>query len=183
MGGLHPRNKWHLAFRLVRGALAIAYGRDDVSYAGAILDTCQVDYSSSSLTMTWNEPLLNGEKIIVKHPWGFEVQTASSLGGWFGVNVSSVDENTGDVTLDLQHVLGEEISKTAIIETTESILGLRYAWRDMPCCIQAINDWPNGNNNYTCYEEACAIYTSESSLPAIPFQYPVNSKGNCVTPF
>ena len=179
-GPLHPRNKWKLGKRFAYAGLAIAYGNDTIPYAGPVLSFCDVDYDSQTLNLVFDSELLRGETVIVKRPDGFEVQTNGSIGGWYGTNISSVTSGN-DIVLDLSPILGDNDSDDNP-SSYDKIIGLRYAWRDLPCC--NTTGWKPGKNNneIDCPQANCAVYTKDNDLPLVPFIYSLNQKGECVMP-
>ena len=182
MGPIHPRNKWTLAKRISLAAIAIAYKDEHIPYIGPVVSFCDVDYEHKQLSVTFDDQLLRNEKIITKHNYGFEIQTNASIGGWFDVNISNiVSDNELMLDLNIPHVLGYD--KSTIAGYTK-IIGLRYAWRDVPCC--NVTNWSEyheaGELSY-CPEANCAVYTEGSDLPLVPFIYPIDAiKGQCNIP-
>ena len=172
-GGLHPRNKYTLSKRLSLGAIAIAYNNDSVGYIGPVLSFCDVDYDNQFMNLVFDSELLRGENVIIKHNYGFEVQTNVSIGGWFDVNITNVNSNNS-LQLSISNVLN-------LSENDNKIIGLRYAWRDVPCC--NVTGWTiNAQPTQFCPEANCAVYTQQSDLPLVPFIYQIDAKGQCNIP-
>lgn len=67
------------------------------------------------------------------------------------------------------------ISVAAPKNKTAKITGIRYAWRESPCCPRA------GNNYIPCPPNSCPLGTINSTLPAVPF-YATIVDGQCVRP-
>ena len=173
-GGLHPRNKYTLAKRLSLGAIAIAYKNESISYSGPVLAFCDVNYEAKELEMTFDASLLRNETIIAKHNYGFEIQTNQSLGGWFDVNITSIS-SSNTLVLDVSSALDE---RENINSEYNKIIGVRYAWRDVPCC--NVTSWATSKKvTQPCPEANCAVYTQNSDLPLVPFIYQIDTKGQC----
>ena len=172
---LHPRNKWTLGKRLALASVAIAYKNDTTPYTGPVLSFCDVDYELMQLNLEFDSELLRGETVIYKHSNGFEVQTNGSIGGWFQTNISS-SASANHIVLDLSPVLG--VNDADDSPYFDQIIGVRYEWRDLPCCNTTA--WTPKRGDLPCSEASCAVYTKDSDLPLIPFIYPINQKGECV---
>ena len=205
-GGLHPRNKWTLSNRLALAGLAIAYKNTSISYTGPVLSSCSLNYQKQVLLLHFDADILDsrGDVIIMKYKNGVQVQTSTSLNGWFDVNITGIDGNI--VTVDLSPILGNvqlhgkrkrrkrdlRLKKknndgygygSRFGDDEIMITGVRYAWSDMPCCPEALILWPQRNYTYSCAEAQCALYTKKYDLPAIPFIYKMNKigqVGNCL---
>ena len=175
-GGLHPRNKFTLGKRLSRGALAIAYENDTIGYTGPVLSFCDVDYNNGSINLVFDSDLLRNENIIIKHNYGFEVQTNASFGGWFDVNITNINSANS-----LQLNVGNALLSNGDGDNYNKVIGLRYAWRDVPCC--NVTEWAKDKKvTQPCPEANCAVYTENSDLPLIPFIYQIDFKGQCSIP-
>merc|ERR1740123_2962069 len=154
--------------------MAIAYDNASVAYSGPVLIGCTVDYNAETLLLSFDLDLLSrdDDALMIKHANGVQVQTDVSFGGWFDVNIVGQGEQSNVVQVDLSEVLKQKQSEDDV-----TITGVRYAWSDMPCCPQAIELWPQRNYSYACEEAQCAIYAKKYDLPAIPFMYGANKKG------
>ncbi|BFZ09713.1 hypothetical protein BsWGS_12752 [Bradybaena similaris] len=132
-GSIHPRDKTDVGFRLTLAGLAVAYGRQEVFQgpfpvqAYIINDSVYVDYGTK-----WNLQIRDTE--------GFELLCANGVvQQWMPTSITSFNQ-TG-VTIF-----------SNICSPGQSLVGLRYAWRESPCAFKN-----------------CAVYETVNFLPAPPF--------------
>ncbi|XP_048368636.1 sialate O-acetylesterase isoform X4 [Sphaerodactylus townsendi] len=114
-GSIHPRDKQTVAYRLHLGALAMAYGKDNLTFQGPYPQQVQVDVALKVLNVTYNQ------NIQLDHMDSkvFEVCCSDpALCLWNPIPIRTASFRT--VTL---HNL----------TCPETVTGLRYAWTEWPC--------------------------------------------------
>jgi sialate O-acetylesterase len=115
-GGIHPRYKQDVGYRLSLGALAIAYGYKDVVYSGPLINSItQVQDHTGAYTLTAKYRSVGAQGIILLTSTGFEVGTSD--GKWY-------DTVSGLAASDTIQLTGTVSGK---------ITQVRYAWRVIPC--------------------------------------------------
>ncbi|XP_061448897.1 sialate O-acetylesterase [Rhineura floridana] len=114
-GSIHPRDKQTVAYRLLLGALAVAYGDKTMVFQGPYPEKVQVDIAHESLNVTFED------HILVRHSDNktFEVCCSEqALCKWSAVSITSSS------------------SRSVILHNTKcpnNMIGLRYAWTESPC--------------------------------------------------
>ncbi|XP_054853840.1 sialate O-acetylesterase [Eublepharis macularius] len=114
-GSIHPRDKQSVAYRLHLGALAVAYGKDNLTFQGPFPQQVQVDVALKLLNVTYNQ------NIQLHHMDSkiFEVCCSDlALCKWKPIPIRTASFRT--VTL---HNL----------VCPQTVTGLRYAWTEWPC--------------------------------------------------
>ena len=170
-GQIHPRNKYSVGERLALSAVKQVYEKK-VTAQGPVLDGCSV--SDKTIEVTFNSEELNGEFVDVKQTYGYEVEVDNS-GNWYPVTIVGT-KSANSIAIDASSING-------------AITGLRYAWRNSPCCplLYVLSSFSfslsSRDNSATvaCVEKSCAIYNSVSDLPAVPFRVSIVD-GKCVIP-
>ncbi|XP_052802563.1 sialate O-acetylesterase-like isoform X1 [Mya arenaria] len=147
LGAIHPRDKQDVARRLVLGGLAVGYGRN-VSFQGPYpvqvhvsrelpYNYTQVEIQySMALTQLW----LDGFEICCSFARPAVCETGKS---WWLPTTTMQAYDRANVT--------ESYASQCDLE---SLVGVRYAWKESPC--------PFKN---------CAIYGTQNHLPMPPFTY------------
>lgn len=114
-GSIHPRDKQSVAYRLYLGALAVAYGKDNLTFQGPYPQEVLVDVDFKILNVTYNQ------NIQLHHLDSkiFEVCCSDpGLCEWNAIPIRTTSVRT--VTL-------------YNLTCPETVTGLRYAWTDWPC--------------------------------------------------
>eukprot|EP01047_Picozoa_sp_COSAG01_P052559 COSAG01_NODE_5539_length_4199_cov_2.221220_4_plen_391_part_00 len=177
MGSIHPRNKRLLGQRLARAAKAVVYGDKSVAYTGPVLAGCSV--AGKQLTLQFDSQLFRGESLHFK---GNNLGNLTSNlevevdGAWHMLPISSASPSTSVVVAVLP-------------SSMEAPSAIRYAWYDNPACPHAYDHFHRpGNPGYYCLDSTydvtqpgrgydatsmCALYSTPSDLPAVPFMYPL----------
>ncbi|KAK8795734.1 hypothetical protein WA158_000390 [Blastocystis sp. Blastoise] len=158
-GQIHPRNKNSVGERLALAAYKQVYGAK-VTHTGPVLESCVK--SNNTITIYFDKEQLNGEFIDIKQTYGYDVEIDNN-NQWYSVPILRVaDENA--ITIDTSSIQSK-------------ITGVRYAWRNSPCCplLRA------NSNKVSCLEKSCAVYSSLSDLPAVPFTVKI-ADDKCVIP-
>ena len=187
-GNIHPRNKLLLGDRIARAAKAVAYGDQKLAFTGPVVTGCVA--SASKVTFSFNESLFRGEALRVKVERGFEIRSAAT-GNWSFVPIIS--------QLGVQ---SKAMVSIAGLSSGGRIDAVRYNWMDNVACPTAYCDYTkplvnqscaNGGtphhrhdtdiNFFWCFNpmETVALYTSESALPAPPFELKLTG-GKCIMP-
>ncbi|XP_053222457.1 sialate O-acetylesterase isoform X1 [Podarcis raffonei] len=114
-GSIHPRDKQTVASRLLRGALALAYGDKSIAFQGPYPERVEVDVARKSINVSYKGDILL--RRLTNNT--FEVCcSAESLCHWSPVSIAT------------------SASHTVILHNPEcpnSTVGLRYAWSEWPC--------------------------------------------------
>ncbi|XP_077161221.1 sialate O-acetylesterase isoform X2 [Paroedura picta] len=114
-GSIHPRDKQSVAYRLHLGALAVAYGKHNLTFQGPFPEQVQVDVALKVLNVTYSQSIQlhhMDSKI-------FEVCCSDpALCKWNAIPIRTASLHT--VTL---HNLA----------CPDTVTGLRYAWTEWPC--------------------------------------------------
>jgi sialate O-acetylesterase len=146
MGGVHPRNKLDVGYRLSRAGLAVAYGYNNISYQGPIIADISIASDSSKVNVTYSSTV--SPSIELRNPNGFEVccigKENCTMDGttWVATPASEIEGSSLTISLT---VPSECASKP--------INGLRYLWRTTPCL----------------YKQAAVYNSEDSDLPAPPY--------------
>ncbi|XP_015284889.1 PREDICTED: sialate O-acetylesterase [Gekko japonicus] len=114
-GSIHPRDKQSVAYRLHLGALAVAYGKENVTFQGPYPEQVLVDAALKILNVTYNQ------NIHLHHMDSkvFEVCCSDpALCEWNTIAIRTASFRT----VSLQN-----------IACPETVTGLRYAWTEWPC--------------------------------------------------
>ncbi|KAK8810493.1 hypothetical protein WA158_007068 [Blastocystis sp. Blastoise] len=157
-GVIHPRDKESVGQRLALSALHEVYHYNN-TYTGPILNGCSIN--NNTLTIEFDNSLLNGEFIAIKQTFGYDIQIKHKE--WYPVSILNVPTSSS-ILLNIDSI-------------QDTITGLRYAWRWNPCCPLVSTDTPY----VKCIERSCAVYTSNSDLPAVPFTVSIENN-KCVLP-
>ncbi|XP_077050657.1 sialate O-acetylesterase isoform X2 [Siphateles boraxobius] len=139
-GSIHPEYKRDVAYRLVLGARAVAYGEKNVSFQGPF--PTQAMLNQSFISIVFNQDV-NAIRNDDKDDDFFEIccsedKMCGSNNNWLPVPI---------IKHGLNYVF---VSKPPC--TVASITAVRYLW----------TDWP-------CQFKACPIYSNNRLLPAPPF--------------
>ncbi|CAF1432967.1 unnamed protein product [Adineta ricciae] len=139
-GGIHPRTKTDVAYRLSRAGLAVAYGQQ-VEYQGPIVSNVVVSSASSTIEVSYT----NVTAIEFRNPNGFEVccqgtTCATNDNAWLLVTASS--KSSLSVSLSIP-------SSCA----SSTIYGIRYLWRETPCD----------------FKQAAVYSATDANLPSPPY--------------
>jgi len=182
MGGLHPRFKRLVGERLARAARVHHFGKADTAWSGPSFKGCYLNRTGHGPygSTIWIDIYLdlsatNGEEVdfmgrlsestqfknyrtmeevsmysdFFLYPMEVEIRNQT----WISTFPFQVEGTTFIVGSQLRQGDWED----------SDITGLRWAWRDVPCC-------PNFNRNIQfCYPNACGFYIKESGLPMPPF--------------
>ncbi|PVD28182.1 hypothetical protein C0Q70_10768 [Pomacea canaliculata] len=144
-GPIHPRDKQDVAYRLMRGALNVAYGHSDVTYNGPFPSQFHVTGSGAQRTVTIQYD--NGRaSLSIRDTKGFEVCCGGASAH------SCTDQGTKWVDAPITSHQGSLVTISASGCNADKVLGLRYAWRITPC-----------------HFKQCAVYAADTSLPAPPY--------------
>ena len=180
MGNIHPRNKRLLGQRLARAAKAIIYGDKSIAYTGPVLASCNL--TGKQLTLQFDSKLFPA------------VETLHFKGNNLG-NLTSNLEVAIDGVWHMLAITSASPSTSTVVAMLPSGMGapsaVRYAWYDNPACPQAYDHFHRpGNPFYFCLDSTynvtqqgqgydatnmCALYSSPSDLPAVPFMYPLGT--------
>jgi hypothetical protein len=179
MGDIHPRNKLEVGRRAAMSLLALTADDSRTGSVGAFFHSCEV-LSTGEISVTL--AVTGGGNRADRgtgaaadtlqaphHSEGFEVQLPN--GTWIDAPIVGGGNETN--TVRLQPSLPQH--------TASPLLGLRYAWRDHPCCPRFYSADPVWSNwaltdmqhppvmNGACPPKNCSLYTTGSDLPATPF--------------
>ena len=179
MGDIHPRNKLEVGRRAAMSLLALTADESRTGSVGAFFHSCEV-LSTGEISVTL--AVTGGGNRADRgtgaaadtlqaphHSEGFEVQLPN--GTWIDAPIVGGGNETN--TVRLQPSLPQH--------TASPLLGLRYAWRDHPCCPRFYSADPVWSNwaltdtqhppvmNGACPPKNCSLYTTGSDLPATPF--------------
>ena len=178
MGNIHPRNKRRLGRRLAQAAKAIVYGHDEVAFTGPVLAGCS--FEKGTLTLQFDPSLFPaGETLHFK---------GNNLGNLTSNLEVEVDGEWLMVPITGVNPARDGPSVTAKLEIVSEPSRVRYAWYDNPACPQAYDHFHvGGAAPYYCLNtgsydvtrpgagydavDMCALYSSPSDLPAVPFMY------------
>ncbi|CAF3920018.1 unnamed protein product, partial [Adineta steineri] len=144
-GGIHPRTKLDVGYRLSRSGLAIAYGQTHVSYQGPIVREFGRD-SDDRMNVTYWSTI--SSSIELRNPNGFEIccqvkqLCMSNETVWLAAPANYNPKSPITVKLSIP-----------IICQTKNVHGIRYLWRETPCL----------------FKQAAVYSTADSNLPAPPF--------------
>uniref|UniRef100_A0A8C1NDW7 Sialic acid acetylesterase n=1 Tax=Cyprinus carpio TaxID=7962 RepID=A0A8C1NDW7_CYPCA len=138
-GSIHPEDKQDVAYRLVLGARAVAYGEKNVSFQGPFPTHALLE--QDFIYIVFNQGIEQG--IAITNDRFFEIccsedKACGSGGKWFHVDI-------------VKHGLYYVIVSTPQCPAA-NITAVRYLWTDWPCQLKA-----------------CPIYSSDGLLPAPPF--------------
>uniref|UniRef100_A0A8C1T172 Sialic acid acetylesterase n=1 Tax=Cyprinus carpio TaxID=7962 RepID=A0A8C1T172_CYPCA len=138
-GSIHPEDKQDVAYRLVLGARAVAYGEKNVSFQGPFPTHALLE--QDLIYIVFNQGIEQG--IAITNDRFFEIccsedKACGSDGKWFHVDI-------------VKHGLYYVIVSTPKCPAA-NITAVRYLWTDWPCQLKA-----------------CPIYSSDGLLPAPPF--------------
>ncbi|XP_044293531.1 sialate O-acetylesterase isoform X2 [Varanus komodoensis] len=114
-GSIHPRDKQTVAYRLLLGALAIAYEEKSIVFQGPYPQKVQVDRAHAAINVTYEE------QVVLRHMNNktFEVCCfAQPECKWRPVSIVSSSSRS----VVLQNV-----------PCPDAVGGLRYAWHEWPC--------------------------------------------------
>lgn len=73
MNRVHPRNKLDVGYRLSRSGLAVAYGFQNITYQGPLIDSVTVAPDSSKVTVTYSNA--SSSSVELRNSNGFEVKS------------------------------------------------------------------------------------------------------------
>ncbi|XP_049339723.1 sialate O-acetylesterase isoform X1 [Astyanax mexicanus] len=138
-GSIHPRDKQDVAYRLVLGARAVAYGEKGVSFQGPF--PTSVQFYKNYLNITYNQMIRTSPSNDT-----FEIccsvyqKPCGSGSEWFPAALQEQDRVSDSVLVSVDGC------------SADSVAALRYAW----------SDWP-------CEFKDCPVYSADSALPAPPF--------------
>jgi sialate O-acetylesterase len=145
-GGVHPRNKLDVGYRLSRSGLAVAYGYNNISYQGPIIVDIAITPDSSKVNVTYSATVSPG--IELRSPNGFEVCCVGNETcrlnetAWVETPASRIEGSPLTIALTVPSICA-----------SKQINALRYLWRMTPCLFKQ-----------------AAVYSSEDSdLPAPPY--------------
>ncbi|XP_075460400.1 sialate O-acetylesterase isoform X2 [Ascaphus truei] len=138
-GSIHPRDKQNVAYRLLLGARAVAYGDPNIAFQGPFPNRMIVVDTGSYINITYNQKLLTthlSDNI-------YEVFCNSKM-----------NEDKEDVFDWIPAVITSASSNlvTVSFKGCQNVTGIRYAWVD----------WP-------CEYKQCPFYSIDGILPAPPF--------------
>ncbi|CAF3431994.1 unnamed protein product [Rotaria sp. Silwood1] len=145
-GGIHPRNKLDVGYRLSRSGLAVAYGYTNITYQGPIIANISVALNSSQVNVTYTNTV--SSSIELRNPNGFEVCCASKQicnttdSVWTAAPANPIEEASLTISI--------AVSNSCI---SKPINGLRYLWRETPCL----------------FKQAAVYNSDDSDLPAPPY--------------
>jgi hypothetical protein len=75
MKRVHPRDKLDVGYRLSRSGLVVAYGYNNISYQGPIIDDISIASDSRKVNVTYS--ITVSPNIELRNPNGFEVKSIS----------------------------------------------------------------------------------------------------------
>ncbi|CAF1052728.1 unnamed protein product [Rotaria sordida] len=144
-GGIHPRTKLDVGYRLSRSGLAIAYDQKDVNYQGPIVNEIARD-SDARINVTYLSTF--SSSIELRNSKGFEICCQekqicmSNETAWIAAPANYAVKSPITVKLTVP-----------IICRSKSVHGVRYLWKETPCP----------------FKQAAVYSTADSNLPAPPF--------------
>ncbi|CAF4083979.1 unnamed protein product [Rotaria sp. Silwood2] len=145
-GGIHPRNKLDVGYRLSRSGLAVAYGYQNITYQGPIIANISIALDSSKVNVTYTNA--TSSSVELRNPNGFEICCAGK----------QVCNTTDSVWTEASASRIEGMSLTISLAVSNSCIskpinGLRYLWRETPCL----------------FKQAAIYNSQDSDLPAPPY--------------
>lgn len=117
-GQIHARDKMNVGDRLALAAANQIYGLDMTS-KGPVLDSCKMSSTNDTIEIFFDKTALNGEYVAIKQTFGYEVEINDS-NNWYNVDIVKTTSDNS-ILIDTHNI-------------REPITGLRYAWRNDPCC-------------------------------------------------
>ncbi|CAF1482342.1 unnamed protein product [Adineta ricciae] len=144
-GGIHPRTKLDVGYRLSRSGLAIVYKQTNVVYQGPIPNEVVRD-SFDRMNVTYLSTF--SSSIELRNSNGFEIccenQQICILNETNWLSVTPIYDPFSPITVKLL---------IPTICQSKSIHAVRYLWRETPCL----------------FKQAAVYSTADSNLPAPPF--------------
>ncbi|XP_067275157.1 sialate O-acetylesterase [Pseudorasbora parva] len=138
-GWIHPEDKQDVAFRLVLGARAVAYGEKNVSFQGPF--PTQAILNQSSISIVFNQDI--------------NATLDKNDGRFFEICCSEDKQCESDDKWGPAFIINQGLNDVLVstpVCPSASIAAVRYLWTDWPCKFKA-----------------CPIYSSNGLLPAPPF--------------
>ncbi|UJR37757.1 hypothetical protein I4U23_030450 [Adineta vaga] len=138
-GGVHPRDKLDVGYRLSRSGLAVAYGYKNITYQGPIVFNISIASDSSKVNVTYSHEI--SPSVELRNPNGFEVCCAGTEHG---------------LLPPANRIEGAPLTISLAVPSScasKPINGLRYLWRETPCL----------------FKQAAIYSTLDSNLPAPPY--------------
>ncbi|CAF1153132.1 unnamed protein product [Adineta ricciae] len=145
-GGVHPRDKLDVGYRLSRSGLAVAYGYKNITFQGPIVESLTVASDSSKVNVTYSRQV--SPSVELRDPNGFEVCCA-------GQSVCN-STDTAWVAASASRIEGAPLTISLAIPSScasKHVDALRYLWRETPCL----------------FKQAAIYSTLDSNLPAPPY--------------
>ncbi|CAF4139299.1 unnamed protein product [Rotaria socialis] len=145
-GGIHPRNKLDVGYRLSRSGLAVAYGYKNITYQGPTVASISVASDSRKINITYAGQM--SSSVELRNPNGFEICCTSkpvclsSESVWATATASQIQGSSLAISL--------AVPSSCILKP---IIGLRYLWRETPCL----------------FKQAAVYSSTDSDLPAPPY--------------
>ncbi|KAL8557860.1 hypothetical protein ACOMHN_067650 [Nucella lapillus] len=141
-GAIHPRYKQEVSDRLVRGALHVAYGRQNVQFLGPFPFSFLPNTPAPTLTIQYQPATVT--YITIRSIHGFDVVCSNDVTcspGSLWVEAPITGHSQSHVTVDVSGC-----------KSHGRVVAVRYEWRQTPCPLRQ-----------------CAVYDAVSELPAPPF--------------
>ena len=183
------------------------YNDDSVGWTGPVFKGCTVNFGASRppfcghwIDVEFDSELLGDDALLSWHP-GNALQLDSCTApnqqaNWSPMEVQFNNDTWISAfilsTSDLEHIDPAKVVEPGVLPAgynklsisamspvggAASVTGIRWAWRDYPCC-------PQGNRDVVpCPPNSCTIKTVKSDLPAVPFMAKiVDGKCRCTPP-
>lgn len=143
---IHPRPKAPLGDRLGRAALGLHYNRTQ-EHAVPVLLRCSVEAGVIRIIF---DPTRLGNNRLTVQAYNHSQSGASAMevevnGAWQFADITAVSDTTVEVPF------------------TGELTGVRYAWRDYPCCGSL------DRSETPCPPMSCPLLTNSTREPAVPF--------------
>ncbi|CAF1151004.1 unnamed protein product [Adineta ricciae] len=145
-GGIHPRNKLDVGYRLSRSGLAIAYNLTNIPYQGPIIVDFSIIPHTHQIQVMYSDKISRG--VHLRNTNGFEICCIAE-------DVCKSNETVW-VTAPASEIKGSPLSISLTIPSpciSKKLFGYRYLWRETPCA----------------YKEAAVYNIEDQDIPAAPY--------------
>ncbi|UJR09504.1 hypothetical protein I4U23_013742 [Adineta vaga] len=145
-GGIHPRNKFDVGYRLSRSGLAVAYNLTNIRYQGPIIIDFSIIPHTHQIEIMYSDKVSKGVQL--RNPNGFEICCISEA-------VCKTNDTVW-VSAPASEIKGSPLSISLTIPSpcvSKKLFGYRYLWRETPCE----------------YKEAAVYDIEDEDIPAPPY--------------
>ncbi|XP_066929967.1 sialate O-acetylesterase-like [Clytia hemisphaerica] len=121
-GAVHPRDKNTVAYRLSLGARAMVYGEINITFQGAIMESCKIMSMEGKSYVRVSFRGADEEGLLIKSHDGFEVQIKGT-GQWTATKMIFSPSS-------------DPVGIYLTIPSNQNVTAVRYAWSNRPCDYQ-----------------------------------------------